>query len=1462
MASQMQVFSPPQPQSSAFCSVKKLKLEPSSCVYHDGKTSAYSHQHSQRSRQHHHHHHLHQQSHSNAHHRSSRHSAKAYAAPAAASSAAVAVTAAVGSHAAYEQSLIFPGAVATSAATAAVVGASGGAAGTAAGAGGGASGGGGIARRTTLNLLDTYQRCVLKRRSSEGVDGEPGNDGGGNGGNGGAGGGAGNNAAGGNATTTAANASNDAGSVQIVEELPPTAAVAAAAPMLVGSNVTMAPTTNAAAVAAGGGTTTNAKANNHGGSSSGGDGDYQLVQHEVLRSMTNSYEVLEFLGRGTFGQVVKCWKRGTSEVVAVKILKSHPSYARQGQVEVGILARLSSENADEHNFVRAHECFQHRGHTCLVFEMLEQNLYDFLKRNKFRPLALGHVRPVLQQVATALAKLKSLGLIHADLKPENIMLVDPTRQPFRVKVIDFGSASHVSKAVCSTYLQSRYYRAPEIILGLPFCEAIDMWSLGCVIAELFLGWPLYPGASEYDQIRYISQTQGLPAEYLLSAGTKTTRFFKRDPESAFPLWRLKTPEEHESETGIKSKEARKYIFNCLDDMAQVNVASELESSDMLAEKADRREFIDLLKRMLTIDAEKRTTPLDTLGHPFVTMQHLLDYPHSNHVKACFQNMEVCRRRVGMYERLNQSKTPFMAHVAPSTSNNLTMTFNSHLSSHAQASAAGGQVAALAQRGMALPAPGATAAGPFARHDPYQQALIVCPPTFQGDWQTHARLQASPPKHAGYSVRVENAVPLVTQAPATAQQLQLQPGVLAQGWAPATQQILLPTWQQIPTVPAHAPVQHPGLPDGMGGTQGIPDWRSAHAHGPHYNALVQQPLLSGHMALPGGQPLSVGVAHVMRQQPISSSAASAVSSSASAKKNRQLMHASSARWARGDVWPAPLRSHYEMSLSQPMSLQSPLRSKRAKESSGSRYYTTATTASAAAAAHSAAVSAAASNAAAAAAAAAMIGDGPLFGHGVSAGTLGAGGVGAAMASPAGGGGGGVWATGGGGAGLGDAGLGGGGASYPRQPRQPIVIRDTPSPAISVITISSDTDDEEDEKTVKRGSGAGAGNGANPSTSLLSKQRENVVSCVTVHDSPDSDSSRTTSPLPLGGRPTVAALSGAVAAGQHLALPGGTGAAPSSAAAAAALAASASSSSSSSSLLPSSSSSSSSLHRANSRTIIVPPLKTQASEADGGSLLAANGVAVHHGKVKGIGISSGRVQTRGNPFQQQQPLNLSQATLMQDQRPGVGAHAHRRQQAFVAPTMAQPPVPPPIAAGPAPPPTSAAAPYHFGSHGPSTPQGPGGAGGLPAHLAAAVSQPHHLYTYTAAAAAAAAALGSPGGVMAAAHLGGTHPHAHPHAHHHHHHGHPHPATAYAAHPATGLLHQVPVSVARHHPHHHPHHAHPHHPHHHHPAVLPASPAGLHQAYQPTAPFPQQAYVSASPVYAGYPLSPPKMGQFSYL
>ncbi|KAM9754306.1 LOW QUALITY PROTEIN: homeodomain-interacting protein kinase 3-like [Menidia menidia] len=582
------------------------------------------------------------------------------------------------------------------------------------------------------------------------------------------------------------------------------------------------------------------------------DGDYQLVQHEVLCSLKSSYEVLEFLGRGTFGQVVKCWKRGTNEVVAVKILKNHPSYARQGQIEVEILARLSSENADEHNVVRALECFQHRSHTCLVFEMLEQNLYDFLKQNKFSPLPLKIIRPVLQQVATALKKLKSLGLIHADLKPENIMLVDPSRQPYRVKVIDFGSASHVSKAVCSTYLQSRYYRAPEIILGLPFCEAIDMWSLGCVIAELFLGWPLYPGALEYDQIRYISQTQGLPAEQLLTKGTKTSRFFTKESDSPYASWRLKTTEEHEKETGLKSKEARKYIFSCLDDIAHVNLVLSPDGGDMQADKADLREFVSLLRSMLMIDAEDRTVPSAVLSHPFLTMTHLLDHPHSSHVQSSFRIMDMCHSRPSnaVFDALNQNTIHFpRAPLAPPASSGLPLGYSSipvHTQSITQSAPS------VLHPGIAL-----TGNGQFGCSDSFPPALILCPPTMQGNLN----------QPATYSV------PMVTQAPPI-QPLPVRPGVIAQqAWSGRGQQILVPAaWQQM--TPVGPPPSHPPPPppssltnDTAAGPQRIGDWGKVRSHSSHYNTVMQQPLLTNQMpALSAHQPINIGIAHVVWPQP--------------------------------------------------------------------------------------------------------------------------------------------------------------------------------------------------------------------------------------------------------------------------------------------------------------------------------------------------------------------------------------------------------------------------------------------------------------------------------------------------------------------------------------------------------------------------------------------------------------------
>ncbi|XP_053249497.1 homeodomain-interacting protein kinase 1 isoform X4 [Podarcis raffonei] len=1159
MASQLQVFSPPSVSSSAFCSAKKLKVEPSSWDVSGPSNGDEYYSHSKNL-------------------------------PGAQGPASSSHQVANFSIPAYDQSLHLPApSVEHIVVTAA----------DSTGSGGTTSfqSSQALTHRANIALLEPYQKCGLKRKSEE-VD------------------------------------SN--GSVQIIEEHPP----------LMLQN---RPAVGAAATT----TTVTTKS-----SSSSGEGDYQLVQHEILCSMTNSYEVLEFLGRGTFGQVAKCWKRSTKEIVAIKILKNHPSYARQGQIEVSILSRLSSENADEYNFVRSYECFQHKNHTCLVFEMLEQNLYDFLKQNKFSPLPLKYIRPILQQVATALMKLKSLGLIHADLKPENIMLVDPVRQPYRVKVIDFGSASHVSKAVCSTYLQSRYYRAPEIILGLPFCEAIDMWSLGCVIAELFLGWPLYPGASEYDQIRYISQTQGLPAEYLLSAGTKTSRFFNRDPNLGYPLWRLKTPEEHELETGIKSKEARKYIFNCLDDMAQVNMSTDLEGTDMLAEKADRREYIDLLKKMLTIDADKRITPLKTLNHQFVTMNHLLDFPHSNHVKSCFQNMEICKRRVNMYDTVNQIKSPFTTHVAPNTSTNLTMSFNNQLNTvHHQASvlasnstaaatlslansdvsllnyqsalypSSAAPVTGVAQQSVSLQ-PGTTQI--CTQTDPFQQTFIVCPPAFQ------TGLQATT-KHSGFPVRMDNTVPIVPQAPA-AQPLQIQSGVLTQAWPGGTQQILLPsTWQQLPGVALHNSVQPTAvIPETIGSNQQLADWRNAHSHGNQYSTIMQQPsLLTNHVTLATTQPLNVGVAHVVRQQQ---------NNVVPAKKNKQPSHSATKPASTLEAIPSQV---YSLIGSSPL---------RATSSSSNAF---------------------------------------LPGQ---------------------------------------------------EQHQPIVIPDTPSPPVSVITIRSDTDEEEDNKYKP--------------ASLGLKQRSNVISYVTVNDSPDSDSSLN-SPYASNALSTLRSSGGTLEPSR--------GAAESS----------------------------------NSRTIIVP-LKTQlsdcivATQASGvlSSLSKTKPVASVSGQASGCcitptGYRQHRVVTNGV-----QPLNLSQnqqGTVLASQERS-GNPAPRRQQAYVAPL----------------PTTIAQAPYSFQHSSPVHP-----------HLAAATASQPHMYTY---APTTAATLGSTNSIAHLFSPQGSSRH-----------------TTYTTHPST-LVHQVPVSVG--------------------PSLLTSANVAPAQ-YQHQ--FATQSYIGASrgsAIYTGYPLSPTKINQYSYL
>uniref|UniRef100_A0A1I8JCW2 dual-specificity kinase n=1 Tax=Macrostomum lignano TaxID=282301 RepID=A0A1I8JCW2_9PLAT len=236
------------------------------------------------------------------------------------------------------------------------------------------------------------------------------------------------------------------------------------------------------------------------------------------------YETLETLGRGSFGQVVRAIDHRTGQHVALKILRNCKRFHRQAAVEVQVLDRLRRMNDSGDCAVQMIDYFTFRGHVCIVFELLSINLYELTKRNNFQGFHLGLVRKFAQPILRCLRLLHSQGIVHCDLKPENILL--QAKGQSEVKVIDFGSSCLVNKQMY-TYIQSRFYRAPEVILGVPYGPEIDMFSLGCILAELCTGSPLFPGENEQEQLACIMEIKGLPPKGLLERSTRSNVFFKR-----------------------------------------------------------------------------------------------------------------------------------------------------------------------------------------------------------------------------------------------------------------------------------------------------------------------------------------------------------------------------------------------------------------------------------------------------------------------------------------------------------------------------------------------------------------------------------------------------------------------------------------------------------------------------------------------------------------------------------------------------------------------------------------------------------------------------------------------------------------------------------------------------------------------------------------------------------------------
>lgn len=225
------------------------------------------------------------------------------------------------------------------------------------------------------------------------------------------------------------------------------------------------------------------------------------------------YELLEQLGEGAFGAVHRVFDHKKRTQLAVKILRDESKFIEIGKHEISMLKHIARVDLQNNNhIVHIEDCFMFRAHLCITFELLSHSLYELLKEQNFNGLRLPAVRTITQQIFQSLKFLFKQAIIHCDLKPENILLIPSS--VLSVKIIDFGS-SCFQQDRAAMYLQSRYYRAPEIVLCVNYGTSIDVWSAGCILYELASGYPLFPASSSHDLFQRIVKLLGMPPQEMI-----------------------------------------------------------------------------------------------------------------------------------------------------------------------------------------------------------------------------------------------------------------------------------------------------------------------------------------------------------------------------------------------------------------------------------------------------------------------------------------------------------------------------------------------------------------------------------------------------------------------------------------------------------------------------------------------------------------------------------------------------------------------------------------------------------------------------------------------------------------------------------------------------------------------------------------------------------------------------------
>ncbi len=332
------------------------------------------------------------------------------------------------------------------------------------------------------------------------------------------------------------------------------------------------------------------------------EGYYRVRIGEVLDSR---YSVFGYTGQGVFSNVVRARDiPKANQEVAIKIIRNNEIMHKAGLKEVEMLRRINdADPEDKYHCLRLHRSFFHKQHLCMVFEPLSMNLREVLKKyGKNVGLHIKAVRSYAQQLLLALKVMKKANIVHADIKPDNILV---NESKLLLKLCDFGSATHVAECEPTPYLVSRFYRAPEVIVGLKYDFSVDLWSTGCTFYELFTGKIMFPGQTNNHMLRLFMDFKGkIPNKIIRKGQFKDLHF---DPNCSFLFRDIDKVTQREKVVTMS-------VVNKTRHLEQELTGGHKLPEDQLRKVAQLR---DLLEKIHMLDPAKRISLNQCLTHAFI-----------------------------------------------------------------------------------------------------------------------------------------------------------------------------------------------------------------------------------------------------------------------------------------------------------------------------------------------------------------------------------------------------------------------------------------------------------------------------------------------------------------------------------------------------------------------------------------------------------------------------------------------------------------------------------------------------------------------------------------------------------------------------------------------------------------------------------------------------------------------------